>query len=354
MPKSLIHVGRAAKACQRRRIVSNRVPVGIALVLVFTMSCGRPSPSSGGSASTTRLETASPPVSQLPEPRQGGILVEDPTSGHVLLVGGIAPNGSSVASTWSWDGQRWNQLNVLSQGIEAAFFDSVRRQVIALQVAGPAANGTAWWSGTWMSLNSAHVPSPMVFGSGNTVFNPSAKSGLYCGIRNQTSDSTGLETWTWDGNDWSLQSGPSPAKRIDYAFAYDPLTKTDILFGGSIGGGGGPNPNFADTWSWSGSSWTQLQPSHSPPPGDAYAIFDESLNSLVLLDFAGNMWSWTGSDWSAIPSSGSGPGAYRNEAVIGYDPISRRVIVFGGSTGGAVATADTWLWSGGSSSWTHA
>jgi hypothetical protein len=193
----------------------------------------------------------------------------------------------------------------------------------------------------------------MVFGSGDAVFNPATTRALYIGIRNQTTDTPGLETWIWSGTDWSFDGGSSPAKRIDYALAYDPITKTDILFGGSIGGGGGPYPNFSDTWSWNGSSWMQLRPSHSPAPGRAYAVFDERLNALVLLDFAGNMWSWSGSDWRDAPSSGAGPGKYRAEAAFGYDPVGRRVIVFGGSAGGAAATPNTWLWDEASSAWTQ-
>jgi hypothetical protein len=185
----------------------------------------------------------------------------------------------------------------------------------------------------------------MVFGSGFSVFNPTTKTGLYGGIRNETTDSPGLETWTWDGGDWAAQSGASPAKRIGYALAYDPITKTDVLFGG--GPGGGPNPLFSDTWSWNGTNWTQLQPVHSPSPGGAYATFDESLNAVVLLDWQGNMWTWTGSDWSATPSTSSEPRAHLVGAAFGYDPVSRRIISFGGSTGSS-ASANTLLWDGGS------
>ena len=336
----------AGRTFRSRKTKSHRVIAGAALAIVLTTSCGMPTANPGSTASSTRLGSPSVPPLQRPEPRQGGFLFVDPGSGHLLLVGGIDPTGTDVTSTWSWDGQVWNQLNATSDGIQAAFFDSVRKEVIALQVAGGAANTTVSWSGTWASRNTTHVPSPMVDGSGYSMFNPSTKSALYCGIRNQTTDAPGLETWTWDGTDWSLQTGPSPAKRIDYALGYDPVSKTDLLFGG--GPGGGPNPLFEDTWSWNGTGWALLHPSHSPAPGGAYATFDESLNALVLLDFTGSMWRWTGSDWSAVTSSGSGPGAHRNGAVFGYDPISRQVLVFGGSVASIPATANTWLWDGAS------
>ena len=288
--------------------------------------------------------SASAPIAGVPEARQGGFLVEDPGGGQLLLIGGIG-SSAMVGSTWSWDGRRWSQLNAPAQGIDMVFLDSVRNQVIALQATGPTAYGTATWSGTWANLNSTHVPSRMVFGSGFSVFNPTTKSGLYCGIRNETTDTPGLETWTWDGSDWSFAPVAGPAKRLDYALAYDPITKTDILFGGEPGGG--PHPLFADTWSWNGSGWTQLLPTHSPAAGAAYATLDESLNAVVLLDWQGNMWTWTGSDWNAIPSTNSGPGAHVLGAAFGYDPLSHRIIAFGGSTGSS-ASSTTWLWDGAS------
>lgn len=327
-----------------------RFAPALILAVMLLTGCGAVPLRSGADASAARTASPSPSASAFPEARWGGLFVEDPGSGHILLVSGLDPSGTLVTTTWSWDGQQWDQVNIVSQGIDAAFYDSVRKQVVALQATDPTTYRTATWSATWSSLNSAHVPSRMVFRSGSSVFNPTTRSGLYCGVRNETTETPGLETWTWDGSDWSLQTGPSPVKRIDYALAYDPTSKSVIFFGGELGGG--PNPNLADTWSWNGSIWTQLQPMHSPAPGSAYATFDESLGALVLLDFTGNMWRWTGTDWMAVPSTGQGPGAYHTDAAFGWDPVSRRVIVFGGSTGGA-ATAHTWLWDGGSSSWTQ-
>jgi hypothetical protein len=319
------------------------------VALWLLSSCG---PVAGGIGSNaTAAGTASPQpsasakASQFPEARQGGLLFEDPISRHLLLVGGTTPAGAFVSSTWTWDGERWNQLSVLSEGIHVAFLDSVRNELIALQAAGPAVNRTASWSGKWSGRNSVHVPSPMSRGSGYAVFNPTSSNAVYCGIGEDSLGVRGLETWTWDGNDWSLRTGPSPARRLGYAFAYDPVTKTDVLFGG--GPGGGPNPLYADTWQWNGTDWTQLQPVHSPSPGGAYATFDQSLNAIVLLDWHGDMWTWTGSDWKTIPSTSGGPGAPLVGAAFGYDPVSRGIIAFGGSTGGS-ASANTWRWGGAS------
>ena len=326
--------------------------LALGAVLLAILSCGRPAAGIVGSSTpATSPRLASPSTSPLarPEARQGGILVKDPGTGHLLLVGGIGADGARITGTWSWDGKQWTQLNIRSEGIQAAFLDPQLNRVLALQLAGQSLSTTSW-SGAWGSLNSAHAPPPMVFGSGYAVFNPNTNTALYCGIHEGlATQSPGLEVWIWNGNDWLLQGGSAPFKRDRYALAYDPVTKADLLFGGEPGGG--PTPLFGDTWSWNGSSWTQLKPAHRPATGAAYATFDEQLNALVLLDWEGNLWSWTGSDWNAIPTSGSGPGAYLSDAAFGYDAVSRGILVFGGATGDSAASSATWLWVG--AAWTR-
>lgn len=90
-----------------------------------------------------------------------------------------------------------------------------------------------------------------------------------------------------------------PAPREGAAMAYDPATKSVLMYGGDDG-----TTVFGDTWSWDGSAWSALHPDPAPPP-------------------------LTG-------------------AVIGYDPASRQLVMTGGSTGYVETTAmsDTWTWDG--------
>jgi hypothetical protein len=66
-------------------------------------------------------------------------------------------------------------------------------------------------------------------------------------------------TWTYDGRTWTKQSNAPPGHQRFGAFAYDPDTRTVLLFGGSDLAG-----TFGDTWEWNGASWTQLHPSKTP------------------------------------------------------------------------------------------
>jgi hypothetical protein len=92
-----------------------------------------------------------------------------------------------------------------------------------------------------------------------------------------------------------------PEPRSAAAIAYDGISKRILLFGGASAAG--QSVDLGDTWLWGGNGWS---------PG------------------------------SAQP----GPSA-RSGALAVYDPIRRRVVLFGGQTGmHRVRLADTWSWNG--------
>jgi hypothetical protein len=56
-----------------------------------------------------------------------------------------------------------------------------------------------------------------------------------------------------------LTPASSPLARNSAGFAYDAATGTDLLTGGRTGCS--PNSGqYVDTWSWNGTTWTQLHP----------------------------------------------------------------------------------------------
>ena len=65
-----------------------------------------------------------------------------------------------------------------------------------------------------------------------------------------------INTWTYDGQTWTMES-PATQPPLVYASSavFDPNLNTVILFGG---GSGGIDQNT--TWSWTGSNWEQLFP----------------------------------------------------------------------------------------------
>ena len=146
----------------------------------------------------------------------------------------------------------------------------------------------------------------------------------------------------------STSSSTLPSPRSGAAMAYDPQTQTTILFGGDDEG-----RTLDDTWSWNGSSWTELHPATSPIAlAGAMLAYDPESRWLVLAGGTteapgGNpdntsTWTWNGSTWRLEPSGGVEAPA---GSVLASDPATEQVIL--------VDTADphgveTWLWNSGS------
>ena len=91
--------------------------------------------------------------------------------------------------------------------------------------------------------------------------------------------------------------------------AYDPATGQLVLFGGATGFGWP-----ADTWTWNGSTWSELSPSTSSPPAGRYAAmaYDPATGQLVLFGcpyYGGPAYTfnWNGSAWIAQSPSSSPP-----------------------------------------------
>jgi hypothetical protein len=129
------------------------------------------------------------------------------------------------------------------------------------------------------------------------------------------------ETWTWDGNHWTLLHPPSsPPASSNLAMAYDPRSQRVILEG---------------RWAWDGTTWTELHPAHAPPYL-CCGFLDRDLGSLVMIGVETEpgvaqhivMWQWTGSDWIKTVPAGSPP--WRGDFGFAYDPDRRQAMLVGG------------------------
>ena len=167
------------------------------------------------------------------------------------------------------------------------------------------------------------------------------------------------DTWTWTGSAWSephVTAGPSG--RTGAGIAGDSAHQTVVLFGGNDG-----KTELGDTWTWSGSAWSQLTPTVSPSARAGAAMaYDERHGVVVLFGgatYAGNQysprndtWLWDGATWKRMPSPSSPPA--RMAATMAFDPVSGSVILFGGVMGSGRPQPDfqdTWGWDG--VSWTE-
>jgi hypothetical protein len=155
-----------------------------------------------------------------------------------------------------------------------------------------------------------------------------------------------------------IQIGP-PTLR-EHCGVYDPVRQRLVVFGGFDPGGA-----RSDVWTLSligPSQWQNITPTGIKPlaRGDASAIYDPVGDRLIVFGGVsgpgvfGDVWALSLSEpvhWTEL-TPGGGPSPRAVAAAI-YDPIGRRMLIFGGANGGTTMT-DVWALSlDGSPSWSQ-
>jgi hypothetical protein len=176
----------------------------------------------------------------------------------VLLFGGDDPPSSSPSDTWLWNGSTWTDQQAFFQysgiGWSATAFDGSIYMITG--------NAVYFWNGSaWNGQSYPGGPSnsggAAVAALGNTIV-------VFGGVSNDGFEAVD-QTWTFDGKNWTLQSVAGPPARA-YASMVTVGGKV-VLFGGENDDTGiGQSPEYlGDTWTWDGSTWTQV---NGPSPSE--------------------------------------------------------------------------------------
>jgi len=161
----------------------------------------------------------------------------------------------------------------------------------------------------------------------------------------------GSLTWT------KLAPAAHPSGRWWQATAYDETNHELVLFGGFTNPNHSSDTFLQDTWTWNGTTWKLEAPTTKPSARDGASMSFDPVSGKVIL-FGGfdganrlaDTWSWDGSNWSLLTPAASPP--KRGWAAMAIDastPASRRVLLFGGYDGASFN--DTWRWDG--SNWSQ-
>jgi hypothetical protein len=206
------------------------------------------------------------------------------------------------------------------------------------------------WDGvTWASVTSQENPLPRVFHAMTHMSN-TGQVVLFGGAYTIGGTLLLSDTWTFDSNGWLDRTPPdplnSPPPRIDHAMAYDEEHGRVLLFGGTSTTG-----QKADTWSWDGTQWTQLNPSTVPLARSGHAMaYDAQAREIVLFGGIGggswldDTWVWNGTNW--IEKTPQTKPSARNNHQMAYEPQLGKVMLFGGHVGFVGDINDTWVWNG--------
>jgi len=166
-------------------------------------------------------------------------------------------------------------------------------------------------------------------------------------------------TWLFDGDAWQLHDGASPEARTYAAAAYDEAHERVVLFGGLGVDASGVSKVYGDTWLWDGSSWSRAATSGPSERTGAVMAFDTLHQRVILFggqvprgtDLLGDTWAWNGKAWQQLTPATS-PEARINQCMAS-DPERQRIILFGGQANIDTPTGplprgldDTWEWDG--------
>ncbi len=129
--------------------------------------------------------------------------------------------------------------------------------------------------------------------------------------------------------------------------AFDALDNYLVLFGGCTGSA---CPAPAQTWTYSGGSWTNVSALGPQPPPRAFAglVYDSHDNYILLFGGRGvggvplnDTWTYSSGTWANITNVSSAPPA-RYAGSVAYDRVDAYVVLYGGCGAVVCPLNDTW------------
>ncbi len=263
----------------------------------------------------------------------------------------------------------WTQLSVLGslpvgRYAHTAVYDPVNNRLIVF--GGQAvtsvlndvwvlsnANGQGGTS-SWTPLPATGGPSVRAYHS--AVYDPASNRMIVFGGETTYGDlavndvwvllnANGMGTPTWTK---LLTVGPPPSMRMAHSAVYDSASNRMIVFGGETDIIQATTTN--DVWVLSNANglggipaWTQLLPAGAlPTQRDLHsAVYDSTTNRMIVFGgyanstFAKDLWVLSNANglggipaWTPLTPTGGPSGRYSHSAI--YDPVSKRMTVFGG------------------------
>jgi cysteine-rich repeat protein len=269
-----------------------------------------------------------------------------------------------VADTWTFNGTAWTrQPGSNDSGPQAMFGFGLARDPSKHRVVlyGGSTNetvalATTWqWDGTWTSLGDVTGIPGARWWPGFVYDEAAGKFLLFGGSTSATQQvAATYSSPTANPNDWTAETTPAGlTARLAPIMVYDAERANVLLFGGGFSNSSGDG-DFNDTWTWNG-TWTQQAPSNIPiARRRAAAAYDPIRKRVVMFGgfnvsgpnygIRNDTWEWDGAEWHDMAPSVSPPA--RDGGVLAWDAGRQRIVLMGGAQDQNGARDDTWEWDG--------
>lgn len=240
---------------------------------------------------------------------------------------------TAMTTTWKWYGSQWIAIHSDPQ-IEIGgklVYDPYLRKIVELGggITGIPYSTWGWDGRAWADLQPSTVPTTGI-DVALVVLDPARQQLVALVPESQTVSST----WTFDGRAWTrAATAISPPPRRRAGIAYDPVSSKVVLYGGDGQGAAGA---LDDTWTWDGKTWTRLHPTTTPGGGQAQLVYDAASSQMILFcqrqqapgsrNYTVTTWSWTGSTWTQLHPNTMPPAA--GSPAMTYDAVGRELVLF--------------------------
>lgn len=237
--------------------------------------------------------------------------------------------------TWEWDGISWTLVDPSGppgRNDGAMAYHAATGEVVLFGGFGPPLRGDTWtWDGTAWTERATSGPSPRQFHA--MAYDPiRERTVLFGGWSPLKGD-----TWEWDGDGWTQIAVAGPSPRLDAKMAWDPARGEIVLHGGNTSTVCS-NP-LQDTWSWNGEIWTLLHSDGGPGGCSFDMAYDAVLEGMVAV-IGDRTWLLGEKGWSELSNIGEDAlPETRGNLVMWTDPVSG----FASMHGGFPDLADTWI-----------
>lgn len=295
------------------------------------------------------------PVVEDPPPCWGADLIYHPQLQQMLLVNCVHdPREKPYLSLWSWNGTHWQRIlegGPAGRMLGAAAYDEKRNVLVVYggrRVPTGRCDPETWeWDGAVWTLKA--VEPPTACDHVQMAYDPvRGESILFSGL--DRSQNRINETWSWNGEEWKLLSEEGPKSRGHFGFAYDPNHEQILMYGGFA------NIVTDDFWTWKNGAWRELR-LPGPGPGrlshfgmtydagaDALYIFGGATQTATFVSLTNATWVWKGGNWRQLSPAYSP--SERGKPAMGYDPVRKRIVLYGGVDADKNELNDTWEWDG--------
>ena len=200
-----------------------------------------------------------------------------------------------------------------------------------------------WDGANWRLISTISGPEPLVGAAG--AYDSLRQRVLIYGGYAKTLK-VRANTWTWNGLAWKQLDPMFPTPMFGVPMTYDPARQRVVMFGGYDG-----SNLRSEVWEHDGVRWKLIVPTGPSPVVSAFQniAYCPDRKTILHLETLTNppssaIWEWNGKSWTKRSTPTWPP--WRRGASLAYDQARRRLVLFGGSSATSVYLNDTWEWDG--------